>query len=165
MAGGDSKRVAVRLAPWFRGQGMFLPDPVPQFSYIVEELRNLDIAYLHLIEPRVSGKSSQDAVYDDTYQAIRANDVFVSLCRKQILVILAGGFDDDKARRVVNEMYPDSDVFVAFGRLFLCTPDLPRRIREGIPLNSYDRATFYTPKTTKGYIDYPFYEGVRARGV
>ena len=33
-------------------------------------------------------------------------------------------------------------------------PDLPRRLLEGIPLTPYDRSTFYTPETPKGYVDY-----------
>ena len=35
-------------------------------------------------------------------------------------------------------------------------PDLPRRLREDIPLNKYDRSTFYTFETAEGYTDYPF---------
>jgi N-ethylmaleimide reductase len=47
---------------------------------------------------------------------------------------------------------------IAFGRHFLANPDLPKRIRLGLPLNAYDRATFYT-FDARGYTDYPFYEG------
>ena len=36
-------------------------------------------------------------------------------------------------------------------------PDLPKRIRLGLPLNAYDRDTFYT-SDSRGYSDYPFYE-------
>ena len=34
-----------------------MEDPIPQFSYLVSELakRHTNLAYLHLIEPRVSG--------------------------------------------------------------------------------------------------------------
>ena len=35
--------------------------------------------------------------------------------------------------------------------------DLPKRIRLGLPLNAYDRDTFYT-FDARGYTDYPFYE-------
>ena len=45
---------------------------------------------------------------------------------------------------------------VAFGRGFLANPDLPKRIKRGLPLNSYDRATFYN-HDARGYTDYPFY--------
>ena len=40
---------------------------------------------------------------------------------------------------------------------FLANPDLPKRIRLGLPLNAYDRNTFYT-FDANGYTDYPFYE-------
>jgi N-ethylmaleimide reductase len=49
----------------------------------------------------------------------------------------------------------DADL-VAFGRHFLASPDLPKRIKLGLPLNAYDRATFYT-RDSHGHIDYRFY--------
>ena len=49
----------------------------------------------------------------------------------------------------------DDKVIIAFGRHFLANPDLIERFKQSIPLNKYDRSTFYTPGP-KGYIDYPF---------
>jgi N-ethylmaleimide reductase len=46
----------------------------------------------------------------------------------------------------------DADV-VAFGRQFISNPDLSERLRLGIPLNPYNRATFYSAGP-EGYIDY-----------
>ena len=40
-------------------------------------------------------------------------------------------------------------------------PDLPKRLRDGIPLNHYNRDTFYT-QGPAGYIDYPRAKGVKA---
>jgi hypothetical protein len=37
---------------------------------------------------------------------------------------------------------------------------LPKRIKLGLPLNAYDRATFYT-FDFHGYTDYPFYDQQR----
>ena len=54
----------------------------------------------------------------------------------------------------------DADL-VAFGRHFVANPDLPKRIRLGLPLNHYDRNTFYT-FDARGYTDYPFYDGTAA---
>ncbi len=51
----------------------------------------------------------------------------------------------------------DADL-VAFGRYFISTPDLPDRIRNGLPLSPYDRDTFYT-FDGKGYIDYSRFGG------
>ena len=31
----------------------------------------------------------------------------------------------------------------AFGRMFIANPDLPQRIRAGVPLNAFDRSTAY----------------------
>ena len=45
---------------------------------------------------------------------------------------------------------------VAFGRHFISNPDLPKRIQLGLPLNIYDRDTFYN-NDARGYTDYPFY--------
>jgi N-ethylmaleimide reductase len=45
---------------------------------------------------------------------------------------------------------------VTFGRYFISNPDLPKRIELGLPLNDYDRQTFYT-FDAPGYTDYPFY--------
>jgi len=45
---------------------------------------------------------------------------------------------------------------VAFGRHFVSNPDLPRRIKEHLPIAKYDRVTFYT-FDAHGYTDYPLY--------
>ena len=49
----------------------------------------------------------------------------------------------------------DADL-VAFGRYFISNPDLLKRVKLGLPLNSYDRSTFCT-FDARGYTDYPFY--------
>ncbi|KAM0911695.1 hypothetical protein ACQ4PT_013304 [Festuca glaucescens] len=45
---------------------------------------------------------------------------------------------------------------VAYGRMFLANPDLPKRFELGAALNKYDRSTFYTQDPVVGYTDYPF---------
>jgi N-ethylmaleimide reductase len=37
---------------------------------------------------------------------------------------------------------------------YLANPDLPRRLKENLPLNTPDEATFYA-SGPKGYTDYP----------
>jgi N-ethylmaleimide reductase len=46
---------------------------------------------------------------------------------------------------------------IAFGRHFISNPDLPARIRHGVPFTPYNRATFYGGEAT-GYTDYPFHD-------
>jgi N-ethylmaleimide reductase len=55
-------------------------------------------------------------------------------------VIAAGGFDAAGADAILTK--GDADL-VAFGRHFLANPDLPERLYRNLPLNPYDRATFY----------------------
>jgi NADPH2 dehydrogenase len=38
---------------------MGMGDPVPQFRYLVQQLKKLRLAYLHVIEARVSGPFDQ----------------------------------------------------------------------------------------------------------
>ena len=69
--------------------------------------------------------------------------------------IAAGAYDLEEGNEVVASGYTD---LVAYGRLFLANPDLPKRFELGAPLNKYDRSTFYTQDPIIGYTDYPFLE-------
>lgn len=66
-----------------------------------------------------------------------------------------GGFEPESAVAAIDQGHADA---ISFGRYFISNPDLPRRIREDLPLASYDRDTFYTFEA-KGYTDYPLYDG------
>jgi NADPH2 dehydrogenase len=149
---GDSRKVGMRLSPWSTYQSMRMTDPVAQFLYVVKELKKLDLGYLHLFESRSSG-SSADGIYQELNHE---NDVFVEAWGLESPLLLAGGYNDRKAARVLNELYPDHNICIVFGRQFLSNPDLPFRIRHGIDLNTYDRGTFYKFQSSEGYIDYPF---------
>jgi NADPH2 dehydrogenase len=149
---GDSKKVAIRLSPWIFDPMQVDKDPVPQFLYIISELKKLGLAYLHLVESRLSG-TPESAVYK---VLTRRNVPFVELWGEEAPVIVAGGFTPESAKKVTEEIYTGNNVCLAFGRYFISTPDLPFRIREGLELNKYDRPTFYTKMSPKGYVDYPF---------
>jgi len=138
-----SNRVGVRVGPSNTFNEMHDSDPEALFSYVAAGLRDLKIAYLHVIEPRVRG----NAVINDDPPVAAAN-------LKPIFggpVIAAGGFDGKGAEAIVSEGRVD---MVAFGRHFIANPDLPRRLKEDLSLNSYHRDTFYYGGDT-GYLDYP----------
>ena len=143
-----SDRVAVRLGPSGSFGNMLDSDPIALFNYVVKELDHLDLAYLHLIEPRVAG-NAVDETRDQSPVAARS---FRKIYKG--LIIAAGGFDADSAHEIISEGSAD---LVAFGRHFIANPDLPERFRRGLPLNGYDRETFYGGTAT-GYTDYPFYQ-------
>jgi N-ethylmaleimide reductase len=69
-------------------------------------------------------------------------------------IIAAGGFDPEAAETTVAN--GDANL-ITFGRHFISNPYLPRRIEFGLPLNPYDRSTFYA-FDGRGYTDYPAYD-------
>lgn len=153
--GNDSKKVAIRLSPWFEftnNANGSAADPIPQFSYVVSELKKLDLAYLHLVESRYDGDVGT-AEYDTL---TRRNDPLIELWGNQAPVILAGGFTPDTAKKITEERHPQRNVCVAFGRFYISTPDLPYRVCQGISLNPYIRHTFYTKMSPIGYTDYSY---------
>ncbi|KAL6249172.1 Chanoclavine-I aldehyde reductase fgaOx3 [Rhinocladiella similis] len=141
-------KVGIRLSPWSSFQGMKMDDPVPQFTHIVKGLKELNLAYIHLVESRVTGNAD--------IESTDKLDFAIDAWGNTSPVLLAGGYGPDSARRAVDEEYKDKDIAIVFGRYFISTPDLPYRIQKGIDLAPYDRASFYNPKSEKGYIDYPF---------
>jgi N-ethylmaleimide reductase len=142
-----SDRVGVRLAPSGTFNGMGDSDPRVLFRHVAERLNDFGLAYLHLIEPRVKGGETIAEA-----QAPVAAQELSKIFRGP--VIAAGGFNPDTAEASVAN--GDASL-VAFGRHFIANPDLPKRIELGLPLNPYDRSTFYG-YTGRGYTDYPFYE-------
>jgi N-ethylmaleimide reductase len=119
--------------------------PEVTFPYVAQALARFGLAYLHVIEPRVTGNVSDD---DEP-------PVAAGLLRPLFggPIIAAGGFNEEGADAILTK--GDADL-VAFGRHFLANPDLPERLRRGLPLNPYDRNTFYYGGE-KGYADYSLY--------
>jgi NADPH2 dehydrogenase len=142
------ERVGLRLSPWSTFQAMKMADPIPQFTDVINKAKKLKLAYLHLIESRISGS--------DDYSGKETLDFAYKLWDGPLLV--AGGYSPAEALSLVDIRYPKKNIIVMFGRYFLANPDLVFRIMQGLDLNSYDRKSFYTPETPLGYSDYPFSE-------
>ncbi|KAJ5595072.1 uncharacterized protein N7459_001280 [Penicillium hispanicum] len=140
-----SERVGLRLSPWSTFQGMRMDDPIPQFTDVINKASQSDIAYLHVVESRISG--SQDSGGRDRLD-------FVYNQWNGILLV-AGGYTPQDAQELVDKKYPDNDIVVIFGRYFISNPDLIYRMREGLKLNAYNRETFYVCQSAVGYLDYP----------
>lgn len=141
-------KVGFRISPWNDWQGMCMSDPIPQFSYLVSELGNLGLAYLHIIEARVSNNVDCEA----RGQIMPLLDGW----GRDAPVLVAGGFTPQNVAGSIDKDYKDYNVAVVFGRHFLANPDLPFRLKNGVALQKYDRSTFYTKMTAEGYINYPF---------
>lgn len=141
------ERTGIRLSPFSSFQGMRMADPIPQFSYLIEGLKKLKLAYLHVVESRISG----NADIESTEKVDFAVDIWAGTSP----VLIAGGFTAESAKRAVEE-YAAHEVAIVFGRYFISNPDLPFRVLNGVALEPYDRSTFYKVKSPEGYITYPF---------
>jgi NADPH2 dehydrogenase len=154
-----SHRTAVRLSPFSEFQGMGMKDPIPQFSHLIVRLKDFNLAYLHLIEPRVSGNADKEVGQHESL------DFAIKAWGKSSPLILAGGYTFEKASRALNTCLQDDPVAFAFGRYFISNPDLPFRLANNIPLTRYQRETFYKVKSPNGYTSYPFSNSWQANKV
>lgn len=143
------QRTGYRISPWSTFQGMRMADLQPQFAHLVRGLAELSLAYLHVVEPRISGSTTVETAVDED------KSFLFEAWGDAGAVILAGGFTEETATRAI-QAHPSHPVAIAFGRHFLANPDLPFRLTMGLPLNKYQRPTFYTPMSPVGYVDYPF---------
>ncbi|TVU12060.1 hypothetical protein EJB05_45684 [Eragrostis curvula] len=143
-------RVGVRLSPFADFIDCVDSDPMALGDYMVRQLNKHDgLLYCHMIEPRMVDPS-QDAV-DGRRQIPHRLLPFRNAFKGTF--IAAGGYNKEEGNKMVADGYTD---LVAYGRLFLANPDLPRRFELGAPLNKYNRSTFYTQDPVVGYTDYPF---------
>jgi len=151
-----AERTAVRISPWSKFQGMGMKDPLPTFATLVERVRGAhpNLAYIHVVEPRIDGISESDSPDENVTQS---NKVLREIWGDRPY-IAAGGVDRAAAINMV-EKYGG---LVAFGRHFIANPDLPLRLKEGLSLTRYNRDTFYATEAAAGYIDYPFANNVVA---
>jgi N-ethylmaleimide reductase len=141
-------RIGVRLSPFGTFNDMQDSNPIALFSYLLHELSNRKIAYVHVVEPRSSGSGGREV------NNLEAPNI-CALLRAEYggNWISAGGYEPLTAKEAVSSGAADA---IAFGRWFISNPDLPARIKNNCPLNPYDRSTFYGGGE-HGYTDYPYY--------
>ena len=133
----------VRLSPMTTFGDSTALDSNPQalYSHVVEKLAPVGLAYLHVIEGE-TGSSRQTAKTFD-YAALHSKYPgawMVNNCytRDEAMAEVASGKAD----------------LVAFGRPFISTPDLVRRLKDNLPFNELKADKLYGGGA-EGYIDYP----------
>ncbi len=127
-------RVGVHLAPRRDAHDMGDSNPAETFGYVARELGKRGIAFI----------CAREAVGADSLGP---------LIKKEFggIYIANEKMDKPTAERIIAAGQADA---VAWGKDFIANPDLPRRLREGAPLNAAKPETFYAP-TAEGYTDYP----------
>ncbi|KAE8447548.1 Chanoclavine-I aldehyde reductase fgaOx3 [Mollisiaceae sp. DMI_Dod_QoI] len=151
-----AERTGIRMSPFSDFQGMKMKDPKPQFSYYTAELKKLKLAYIHVVESRISGNAEHEPTADKV-------QFLVDLWDNQSPVLIAGGFTANSAQRAVDVEYAGKDVGIVFGRYFISNPDLVFRIQKGIEFTDYDRDLFYNKKQRHGYTDWAFSKEFQAQ--
>ena len=143
------ERLGVRLSPFGQYGGIHDSNALGLFTHVIESLNSKRIAYLHLIEGRGSEIGLGDKLNEEALNNAR---LFRSAFKGPL--ISAAAYTPDSANSAVAADQADA---IAFGRLFIANPDLVERIEGGLPLNAYDRSTFYGG-AEHGYTDYPRFE-------
>lgn len=130
--GGD--RVGIKISPEMNFNDIVDANPQETYTYLVEQLREFNLAYLHVA---LFGASVD-------YHAL-LRPLFAGA------YLVGGGLSKESAEALLTEGRADAAVF---GSTFLANPDLPERFRTDAPLNVPNKDTFYAPGA-EGYIDYP----------
>jgi 2,4-dienoyl-CoA reductase-like NADH-dependent reductase (Old Yellow Enzyme family) len=130
-------RVGMHLAPRADAHDMGDSNLPATFGYVARELGKRRIAFICARESTKAPRLGPElkAAFDGVYVA---NE----------------GFTREEAEAVVGAGEADA---VAFGKLFLANPDLPRRFALGAELNRWNADTFYSDGPA-GYTDYPALE-------
>jgi len=127
-------RVGMHLAPRGDAQSMGDSDPLATFSYVARELGRRRLAFICAREALGPGR-----IGPQLKQAFGG------------IYIANQGYTLELAEAALAAGEADA---VAFGKLFIANPDLPRRLALKAPLNAPQPETFYAPGP-QGYTDYP----------
>ncbi|WP_433293600.1 alkene reductase [Pseudonocardia sp. CA-142604] len=133
-------RVGLRISPGVTNNDIHEDDPHDTYAALVDGLRPIGLAYLHIFEgPYRDITLHLRKEFDGTFILNPSTpDSFTS--REQLGLIEDGTTD-----------------IITFGALFLANPDLPARLAGNKPLNAPERTTFYGGDH-HGYTDYPALE-------
>ena len=124
----------MHLAPRRDAHDMGDSDPAATFGYVARELKQRGIAFI----------CAREAVGDDSLGPLLKKEFGgVYIANEQMT--------RDSAEQLLSAGKADA---VAFGKLFIANPDLPRRLKANAEFNPARPQLFYGPGA-EGYTDYP----------
>ncbi len=136
-------KTGIRFSPAGRNQGISDSNPKETFGYLLEQLNEFNLAYVHLMEPM------NDVSNLENYPT-EVTKYFREIYNGTIITNVA--YDQQSGNDAIEDGIAD---LVAYGRPFIANPDLPARFAANAELNEPDKSTFYGGDE-KGYTDYPF---------
>ncbi|KAF0274322.1 hypothetical protein FOG51_00696 [Hanseniaspora uvarum] len=154
-----SDKIGLRLSPYGVFNGMTGPDHLEDtqglYTYIYQQFEsrkkeNNGPAYISLMEPRVGDLTKNEG--EGVIEGVTNDFIFENFSG---VVLRAGDLilGNDFTKEIIEQ---NDRTLVAYGRYFIANPDLVDRLEKELPVNKYNRDTFYTPDF-KGYTDYPYY--------
>lgn len=132
------ERIGVRISPLNSYNDMRDSDPVALTAHVARELDQRGIGFLDLVRGDAFGLQQGDVV-----TAARTAFRGALLCGM--------GYTPAEAEATVAN---GTAAAIVFGHHFISNPDLPERVKAGVPLVEPDAGTFYSPGP-HGYTDYP----------
>lgn len=151
-----AEKVGIRLSPFADFLDAVDDTPYATYVYLIEQLNKRKLAYVHMIEGRITAAAKQEDLVTDHEPHRQTLDPFRKVWDG--LFLAAGGYTAKSGAEAIASGHAD---LIVYGRWWLANPDLPKRFKLGAPLNKYDRATFYSPGM-EGYLDYPYLEAIEA---
>ena len=134
-------RVGIRLSPVTLSNNIPLDSSTNAvYGALVDELARRKIAFIHFIEGNTQVEHTLQG-FDFAGARKRFGGAYIA----------NNGYSRQTALTAVESGAADA---VAFGRLFLANPDLPRRLALEAPLNEPNQKTYYKAGA-EGYTDYP----------
>lgn len=137
----DGGRTGIRISPISPANGLSDSNPEPVFTALVDQLNDIDLAYLHVVEGATGGPRTVEGGFDLNVLRQRFKGIYMA----------NNAYDRDLAITVRRNNAAD---LIAFGRAYISNPDLAERLEQNAPLNPLDDATVYGGGA-EGYIDYP----------
>lgn len=134
IAEAGSNRVGIKISPEMNFNDIHDDNPQETYSYLVNQINSLNLAYLHvaLFGTSVDYHGLLYPLFDNAY-------------------LIGSGLTKETAENYIVSNKADA---VVFGSTFLANPDLPERFKQNAALNTPDRDTFYS-SGAEGYTDYP----------
>jgi N-ethylmaleimide reductase len=138
------ERLGIKISPLHSYGGVVLNDPVATFTYLIQELNKIDIAFIELM------KRSLMFPLSPGYPDVDEIEIFGKLIKH--LLIANSGYTRETGEA---ELQKGIAGLISYGTLFLANPDLPKRFELEVELNEPDAATMFGGGE-KGYTDYSF---------
>ena len=134
-------KTGLRLSPTGKFNDIVDDEARQTFTYVYEQLNQLNLAYLHVVEgfPGIEVSAADKTLVEDLRKLYKG------------FYIANGGYELESGESLLKTAEADA---IAYGRPFISNPDLPERIEKSVSWTPPDDSTFFGGNE-KGYTDYP----------